>query len=71
MNERPRSILMFNQTAIKLLVLISGFSALSWTVIWQLLSSLALGVSAWGTALTLAVTMGGDVHRFYCCRMFY
>ena len=59
MNERPRNILIFNQTVIKLLVLISGFSALSWTVIWQLLSSLALGVSAWGTALTLAVTMGG------------
>lgn len=26
---------------------------------WQILSALALGVSAWGAALTLAVTMGG------------
>lgn len=42
-----------------LLVLFSGLAALSWTVIWQIRSSLALGVSAWGTALTLAVTMGG------------
>lgn len=44
---------------IYLLVLFSGMAALSWTVIWQIQSSLALGVSAWGTALTLAVTMAG------------
>lgn len=42
-----------------LLVLASGFAALSWEVVWQIQSALALGVSAWGTALTLAVTMGG------------
>lgn len=34
-------------------------AALSWQVLWQVKSSLALGVSAWGTALTLAITMGG------------
>ncbi|PJB72198.1 MAG: hypothetical protein CO093_03475, partial [Alphaproteobacteria bacterium CG_4_9_14_3_um_filter_47_13] len=45
--------------AIQLLVLLSGCAALSWEVIWQLKTSLALGASAWGTALTLAVTMGG------------
>ncbi|MCB1681419.1 MAG: fused MFS/spermidine synthase [Alphaproteobacteria bacterium] len=45
--------------AIYLLVFCSGMAALSWNVIWQIRSSLALGVSAWGTALTLAVTMGG------------
>ncbi len=45
--------------SIYLLVFFSGMAALSWTVIWQIESSLALGVSAWGTALTLAVTMGG------------
>ena len=37
----------------------SGLAALSWQVIWQLKSGLALGVSAWGAALTLATTMGG------------
>ncbi len=37
----------------------AGMAALSWETIWQIKSSLALGVSAWGTALTLAVTMGG------------
>lgn len=41
------------------LVLMSGMAALSWEVMWQIKSTLALGVSAWGTALTLAVTMGG------------
>ena len=40
-------------------VLLSGMAALVWEVLWQVKSSLALGVSAWGTALTLAVTMGG------------
>jgi spermidine synthase len=34
-------------------------AALSWESVWQIKSSLALGVSAWGTALTLAITMGG------------
>jgi len=41
------------------LILMSGMAALSWEVLWQIKSTLALGVSAWGTALTLAVTMGG------------
>lgn len=41
------------------LVAVSGLAALSWEVIWQIKSSLALGVSAWGTAITLAATMGG------------
>lgn len=44
---------------IKLLVLFSGLAALSWETIWQIKASLALGVSAWGTAVTLAATMGG------------
>lgn len=42
-----------------LFVLLSGMAALSWEAIWQIKSALALGVSAWGTALTLAITMGG------------
>ncbi|MCC7304824.1 MAG: fused MFS/spermidine synthase [Alphaproteobacteria bacterium] len=42
-----------------ILVLCSGMAALSWEVLWQIKSTLALGVSAWGTALTLAATMGG------------
>lgn len=41
------------------LVLFSGIAALSWQVIWQIRTALALGVSAQGTALTIAVTMGG------------
>lgn len=41
------------------LVLFSGMAALSWEVIWQIRTALALGVSAQGTALTIAVTMGG------------
>jgi spermidine synthase len=42
-----------------LFVFLSGLAALSWEVIWQIKSSLALGVSAWGAAITLGVTMGG------------
>ena len=34
-------------------------AALSWESLWQVRSTLSLGVSAWGAALTLAVTMGG------------
>lgn len=41
------------------LVCFSGFATISWEVIWQLKSSLALGISSFGTALTLAVIMGG------------
>jgi predicted membrane-bound spermidine synthase len=41
------------------LVTVSGLAALSWETLWQLRAGLALGVSAWGTGLTLAVTMGG------------
>lgn len=45
--------------ALQLLIFLSGVAALSWEVLWQVKSSLALGVSAWGTALTLATMMGG------------
>jgi spermidine synthase len=48
-----------SRRAICFLVVSSGFATLSWEVIWQIKSTLALGVSAWGTAVTLAVTMGG------------
>lgn len=41
------------------MVLGSGMAALSWEVVWQARASLSLGVSALGTALTLAATMGG------------
>jgi spermidine synthase len=44
---------------IYLLVTFGGIAALSWEVVWQIKSSLALGVSAKGTALTLAIMMGG------------
>ena len=42
-----------------LLVFCAGMAALSWEAVWQIKSTLALGVSAWGTALTLSITMGG------------
>ncbi len=41
------------------MVTAGGTAALSWEVIWQLKASLALGVSATGAAIILAVTMGG------------
>lgn len=44
---------------VHIFILVSGVAALSWQVLWQVKSSLALGVSAWGAALTLAITMGG------------
>ncbi len=50
---------MFPLLTIYLLVILSGFAALSWEVMWQIKSTLALGVSAWGTAITLIVTMSG------------
>lgn len=40
-------------------VALGGVAALSWEVLWQLGASLSLGVSAIGTAITLAVTMAG------------
>jgi predicted membrane-bound spermidine synthase len=45
--------------AIQALVVLGGTAALSWEVVWQLRASLAFGVSALGTALTLAATMAG------------
>ncbi len=48
-----------SHTLIHLLVALAGSAALSWQILWQVKSSLALGVSAWGTAITLAATMGG------------
>lgn len=42
-----------------ILVIASGFATLAWEVIWQIKASLALGVSAWGAAITLIVIMGG------------
>jgi len=42
-----------------LLLFAAGFAALSWEVLWQLEATLSLGLSAQGTALTLATTMAG------------
>lgn len=41
------------------LVFASGTAALAWEALFQLRAALAIGVSAFGTALTLAATMGG------------
>lgn len=48
-----------SRTALHIAVAGGGVAALSWEMIWQLQASLALGVSALGAAITLAVTMGG------------
>ena len=42
-----------------MMVWLGGFAALSWELLWQLKASLTLGVSAFGTAVVLASTMGG------------
>ena len=52
-------MLKLHPSFIYLFVVLSGAATLSWESLWQIKSSLALGVSAEGTALTLAVTMGG------------
>ncbi len=47
------------KSIIPYLVILSGLAALNWEVLWQIKISLSLGISSWGTALTLAITMGG------------
>jgi spermidine synthase len=47
------------RVALQISVALGGCAALSWEVLWQIKSSLALGVSAWGTAITVATTMAG------------
>ncbi len=54
-----RSPLSESSIPIQILVGVGGMAALSWEVLWQLRSTLALGVSAAGTSLTLASTMAG------------
>jgi hypothetical protein len=44
---------------LSVLVVLGGVAALSWESLWQLQASLAFGVAAAGTALTLAATTGG------------
>src|SRR5687768_13093389 len=56
-SENPSYLL--SRKGLYVFVLVSGLAALSWEVLWQLKASLALGVSAWGTAIALTVTMGG------------
>lgn len=48
-------------TRVLLFVLVSlaGTAALSWETLWQMHASLALGISSYGTAITLAATLGG------------
>ena len=54
-----------------LFVVISGVAALSWEVLWQLKASLSLGISALGTAITLATTMGGMALGSYLAARFW
>ena len=50
--KAPRLALLF-------IVFLAGFAALTWELIWQVKATLALGISAYGAAITLATTMGG------------
>lgn len=45
--------------ALYVMVTAGGAAALSWEIIWQIKAALSLGVSALGTAVTLATLMGG------------
>ncbi len=47
------------QSILYLIVFLGGVTALSWQVLWQLDLSISLGVSAKGTALTVATVMAG------------
>jgi len=47
------------RAALYALVGLGGVAALSWEVLWQLEISIAVGISALGTAITLATLMGG------------
>lgn len=48
-----------NRANLYAFAIFSGLAALSWEVLWQIKATLALGLSALGTAITLAITMGG------------
>ena len=50
---------MRNASRAHALVFASGIAALAWEALFQLRAALAIGVSAFGTALTLSATMGG------------
>jgi spermidine synthase len=47
------------RTALWLAMFISGAAGLTWEVLWQHCAALALGISAFGTAVTLAALMSG------------
>ncbi|MCZ6915352.1 MAG: hypothetical protein O7I93_01135, partial [Gemmatimonadetes bacterium] len=48
-----------SRAVVNSMVTVGGIAALSWEVLWQLRSTLALGASAFGTSITLAATMAG------------
>jgi spermidine synthase len=47
------------RTALWLAMSLSGAAGLTWEVLWQHHAALSLGISAFGTAVTLAALMGG------------
>jgi len=57
--RRANAALTLRAAGVQAMALVGGIAALSWELIWQLEASLAFGVSAAGTALTLAASMGG------------
>ena len=58
---RARKTREYSQVSVlvPLLAFLGGIAALSWELLWQHHTALALGISAQGTAITLAATMGG------------
>lgn len=57
-------------TILYLMVIIGGVCGLSWELIWQSHSTLALGVSAYAAAFILAATMGGMTAGTLICGQF-
>ena len=59
MPPAPAAVRAASALTVHSLVFCGGVAALSWELVWQLQATLACGVSAVGTALVLAATMGG------------
>ena len=59
MTPTPTSRRAAKTVTVHVMIFFGGVAALSWELVWQLQAALACGVSALGTALTLAATMGG------------
>jgi len=57
LREEPQAVI--PKPLVLVCVAVGGFAALGWETIWQIRTSLAIGVSSQATALVIAATMGG------------